>query len=225
MVDVSRLAVWSAEGYDSARPRLVPHLNAFYEVAVELAAAGERPAPRVLDLGAGTGLFACGLASVLPEATFDLVDSSEQMLAAARPALDLFAVGHTPHVRDLREALPPGPFDIVVSALAIHQLPRPDQRRLYGRVREVLAPGGVFVNAEQVAGPDPMLDALYGEVWLREAADRGASGAEIDAVREELVRGAPAPVADHLAWLAEAGFDGADCFYKRYGFAVLAGWG
>jgi tRNA (cmo5U34)-methyltransferase len=41
----------------------------------------------------------------------------------------------------------------VVSALAIHHLDDDAKQDLNARVREVLRPGGVFVNAEQVRGP------------------------------------------------------------------------
>ena len=58
------------------------------------------------------------------------------------------------HVQDMAAELPEGPFDAVISALAIHHLEDEDKRVLFARVHDVLRPGGVFVNAEQVARSD-----------------------------------------------------------------------
>lgn len=222
--EVSRLFGDGAKRYDEARSRLVPHLNDFYGLAIDVAVRGHGPAPRVLDLGAGTGLFSGELALPLPNASVDLVDSSAAMLAVADQMLDLYAVERTIYEQDLRAPLPQGPYDIVISALAIHHLPHPDQRDLYRRVREVMRPGGVFVNAEQVAGGTPALDALYEETWHREVVALGASPREIDEAVQRMAYDLPAPVSTHLSWLAEAGFSQVDCLYKRYRFAVVAGW-
>ncbi|MFD5464477.1 class I SAM-dependent methyltransferase [Kitasatospora sp. NPDC127059] len=195
------------------------------DIAVEAARdSGGDSAVRILDLGAGTGLMTAELASLLPDASYTLLDSSPGMLAIARRELALYAVRHEVIEADMRAPLPDGPFDIVVSALAIHHLPHEDQRALYPRIREVLAAGGVFVHAEQVAGPTARLDALYDEMWSRDVARRNASARELAEARERMAYDRSVPVRTHLEWLAEAGFREADCFYKRYRFAVLGAW-
>lgn len=225
MADISRLFDKDAETYDQARPRLVPDLTPFYEVAVDLAAtAAAGTAARVLDLGAGTGLLSAELAAALPEASFTLLDTSPRMLAVARSALALYAIRHETVEADMRDPLPPGPFQIVASALAVHHLPHSSQRALYARIREILAPGGVFIHAEQVAGHANQLENLYDEMWLRDVRNRGVSPKELTEARTRMAHDHPVPVATHLEWLAEAGFREADCFYKRYRFAVFGAW-
>ncbi|MEV7596949.1 class I SAM-dependent methyltransferase [Kitasatospora sp. NPDC089797] len=225
MLDTSRLFDSGAETYDRARARLVPDLTPFYETAVDIAAGAARdPAVRILDLGAGTGLMTAELAALLPDASYTLLDSSPGMLAIARRELALYAVRHEIVEADMRGPLPAGPFDLVVSALAIHHLPHEDQRALYPRIREVLAEGGAFVHAEQVAGPTARLDTLYDDMWSRDVARRNASDGELAEARARMAYDRSVPVRTHLEWLAEAGFREADCFYKRYRFAVLGAW-
>ncbi|MER7666955.1 methyltransferase domain-containing protein [Kitasatospora sp. NPDC096128] len=221
---VSRLFGADAGQFDRERAGLIPHLHALYEIAVDLAVHNRGTAPRVLDLGAGTGLFSGELATHLPNASIDLLDASREMLDVAARMLDLYAVKHTLIEGDLTDALPDGPYDIVVSALAIHHLSAAEQADLYRRVYAVLRPGGVFVNAEQVAAAVPELDELYAEFWLREVKAAGTPAGTVDKARERMAYDRPAPVASHLAWLADAGFRSADCFYKRFRFAVLAAW-
>jgi tRNA (cmo5U34)-methyltransferase len=75
---------------------------------------------RVLDLGTGTGETLAAVLGAHPGAAAVGVDLNEAMLGAARQRLAAATVEL--RVADLTHPLPPGPFDLVVSALAIHHL-------------------------------------------------------------------------------------------------------
>src|SRR5579875_2932862 len=74
----------TAATYDPARRKLIPCFDRFYAAAVELL---PREAERVLELGAGTGLFSAFLRQRMPVARMHLVDVSEAMLEQARVRL------------------------------------------------------------------------------------------------------------------------------------------
>jgi len=87
------------------------------EVLVEraLARLRELEAPRVLDVGAGTGAIALAIADEHPGARVTAIDVSPDALAlarenVARTGLDVELLEH-----DLRDGLPAGPWDLVVS--------------------------------------------------------------------------------------------------------------
>ncbi|MEU9515671.1 class I SAM-dependent methyltransferase [Micromonospora sp. NPDC048169] len=215
--------------YDQARRRLVPCFDAFYGTAVEVAAPPLRVAlaagrtPEVLDLGAGTGLLSLLLAAAVPGVRLTLVDGAPGMLAVAAGHLGERGVPHRTVHADLADPLPAGRYDAVVSALAIHHLDDEGKRALYRRAADALVPGGVFVNAEQVAGPTPALDRRYDEVWTARITELGSDAEEIAGARERMRHDRPATVADQCRWLAEAGLADVDCFFKEWRFAVFGG--
>lgn len=139
---------------------------------------------RILDLGSGTGETAQRVLEKHPDARVVLVDSSAEMLEAARESLAEDRVEQIV-VRRLEDPLPDGPFDLVVSALAIHHLESGDKQVLFRRIAEVLAPGGRFVFADVIVPNDPEPAATT----VSSPFDR------------------PDRLDDQLAWMAEAGFE------------------
>jgi tRNA (cmo5U34)-methyltransferase len=199
---------------------LVPEFDLFYGSAI--AALDCRlggSIAQVLDLGAGTGLLAAAVAEDYPRAHFDLLDGSREMLAEAQQRLGE-RVGAV-CVQDMAAPLPAGPYDAVVSALAIHHLEDEDKRLLFRRAHDVLRPGGVFVNAEQVLGPTPELAELYVRTWQRMCRELGASEDELAASIERRRHDRCADVESQLQWLRAAGFAAADTVYKYWEMAVL----
>ncbi|MCU1352079.1 MAG: SAM-dependent methyltransferase [Acidimicrobiales bacterium] len=212
------------DSYDAGRRQLIPCFDAFYGAAAEVAALGRSGAVRVLDLGAGTGILSAAVAAALPDAELVLLDEAPAMLERAAQRLAADGRDVTVVVGDLADALPAGPFGAIVSALAIHHLSHPAKRDLFARVLDRLEPGGVFVNAEQVAGPTPSLDARYAERWIEHTRALGTTDAEHAEAAERMAIDLPAPVEDQVAWLRDAGFVDADCVFKAWRFAVYAGW-
>src|SRR4249919_2522181 len=94
---------------------------------------------RLLDLGVGTGETSRRCLAAHPEAALIAIDASAEMLKVAAHALGEraeYSVGR------LEDPLPQGPFELVVSALAIHHLDGGEKANLFRRIHECLAPAG-----------------------------------------------------------------------------------
>jgi tRNA (cmo5U34)-methyltransferase len=124
-----------------------------YEVLQDAVAeaAAEVEASSILDLGTGTGETLRRVAARHPNARLVGVDESDGMLALARAALPSAEL----RVGRLQDALPDEPFDLVVSALAIHHLDANEKADLFRRIARQLAPGGRFVLADVIVPDDP----------------------------------------------------------------------
>jgi len=112
-----------------------------------------------------------------------LFDENPNMLAVARDVLPEANVEQVV-IADLSDPLPAGPFDAVVSALAIHHLDGEEKRELFAAVHDRLLPGGRFAIADVVVPDDPS-DAV---TPLSPGYDK------------------PDRASDVLAWLRAAGF-------------------
>jgi tRNA (cmo5U34)-methyltransferase len=209
----------TAPTYDADRAKLIPCYDAFHRRATDLIPAG---ATHILDLGAGTGILTTFVRSWYPDAHIHLMDFSAPMIDLARKRL---AADNNVsfEVADYTTAPLGENYDAIVSALSIHHLEHPAKKSLFARIFAALRPGGVFVNAEQVAGPTPALDAVYKSLWLQQVREAGATPQQIADSLYRQQDDRCASVEDQLHWMREAGFTDADCWFKDNRFAVLAG--
>jgi len=214
--------IWDAKTYDAERRRLVPCFDLFYGTAVELVARTVPHAPRILDLGAGTGLLSGLVAKRVKPKLLHLLDVSPEMLARAESRL--VAARPVTTVRSLTGPLPAGPFDAVISALAIHHVDDEQKRDLFFGVRTVLAPGGIFINAEQILGPTRWHQRLYEEIHLEAARALGSSAEEIEGANQRMKHDHCTTLAKQIAWLEDLHYERAGCFFQWFRFAVYAGW-
>ncbi|MDQ8738283.1 class I SAM-dependent methyltransferase [Paenibacillus sp. LHD-38] len=209
-----------APNYDQQRRQLIPCFDDFYGMAAD-AVACVNQAPRILDLGAGTGLFSAFIRSKYPLASFTLIDLSEEMLKEARarfgdnPAFNYIAADYSNYPYTEK-------YDAIISSLSIHHLTHTAKRELFSTIHERLVDGGVFVNADQAAGSTPFWDDYYMSQWVSTIQKSGLSNDAIEASIERRKVDINASVQDQINWICEAGFVHADCIYKHHGFAVFA---
>jgi tRNA (cmo5U34)-methyltransferase len=162
-----------------------------------MAATAGSDARRVLELGVGTGETTRRLLEAHPDAQLVGIDASAGMLGIARVTLAGRPV--TLAVGRFEDPLPSGPFDLVVSALAIHHLDGPEKAALFRQVGHVLAPGGRFAFADVVVPDDP----ADTRTPLEEGYDL------------------PSTIAAQLAWLRAGGLTNARVAWQRHDLAVL----
>ena len=172
---------WNPDLYPDEIRIEIPRFDEFQDAVAQ--ATAEVQAQSVLELGVGTGETARRVRMLHPEASWTGIDASEAMLSSAREALPEADL----RLGRLEDPLPTGPFDLVVSALAVHHLDAAGKRDLFRRVSESLRPGGWFVLGDVVV-PERPEDAQIEIDWVVDLPDSAA---------------------DQLDWLADAGFDAA----------------
>ena len=104
--------------FEVSRSVLIPRPDTEILVEQALTAARGFNAPRILDIGTGSGCVAISLAAELPEATVEAWDISDEALAVARTNMDAIGVANLTLLP--RDALAPDAFrcqqfDVIVS--------------------------------------------------------------------------------------------------------------
>lgn len=213
----------------------VPRRAEQVRLVVDLLA--DLPHPHVLDLCCGEGLLSEEYLRRSPEGRVTLLDGDEEMLRKAGERLA--RLGAAERHRSVRADIADrgwrtpgeaGPYGAVVTSLAVHHLDGDGKRRLYRDLHDsLLAPGGVFVMADLVEPTGPAARALAAAEWDRAVREVSAeAAAAFEAAEWNYYRlpepdgiDQPSSVAEHLAWLREAGFAEVDLVWLYAGHAIF----
>ena len=104
---------------------------------------------RILDLGCGPGIETTALQEAFPEAEVHGVDLSAPFVKFAHAwAEDRGAAMHFRQADAQRTGYPDGHFDLIVSHILFHETWHDIAPRIFAEARRLLAPGGVFLNAD-----------------------------------------------------------------------------
>lgn len=213
----------TAAVYSQDNPTYLPDFASAFSLVIDALQINQPEAPRLLDLGAGTGNLSRRILAAIPGSHHTLVDFSPNMLAGVPIVLadypgrydticaDFFEVSFSEHS-----------FDAVVSSFALHHA-RGDGEylRLYQRIHEWLKPGGVFACCDVVSGDNPGWTAINENGWKNYLREVGFTEQGITHIFESYyVEDTPISLSHHMALLRQAGFHHTDVLWKRYNFAV-----
>lgn len=226
-----------AQQYDRNADVLVPRRAEMLANIVRILPYGVDTPIRVLDLGAGTGALEQAILARYPQASVTGVDSAAGMIEIG--LAKLAGYGEQVHLllRDLEKddwnAGLEGPWDAIVSAMAIHILSDESKQRLYRQCFAMLKPGGWFVCADRLKAASPALDELYHELWLehmvRQTKEVLGKDVPLETMRQRqrsLDQAAGlhrVTLEQSLSWLHAAGFASVDCFWKDWQRAIFGG--
>jgi tRNA (cmo5U34)-methyltransferase len=232
-----------AVGYDAAAEIVHPRYVEIQNELLRLLPLDDQAAAVVVDLGGGSGKLMERILDRWPLAQGIVVDQSEPFLALAERRLAPFAERAKCVLARLQnewtEQLPPN-ITAIVSMSAIHHLEPAEKVSLYQRCFDVLPPGGVLLNGDEVR---PAIDADYhatltkwAEHMRREMAGGAIPAAFHGALEGWIERnvtefGQPKKSGDdchetieaQLEYFRAAGFATADCKWRGDLWAILRG--
>ena len=200
---------------------------------------GKDDAFRIVDLGCGEGALEYAALRAFPNASVVALDGSESMREHALELLKPFGARVTVREFALESDDWRGELydaDCVVSSLVAHHLNDDGKRRLFREAYNRMNDGGALmlidcVQPQRIEGVRLFADA-YDDISRRQSVERTGDTTLFDRFVEEkwnIFRHPEpsemlSPLSRQLAWLAEAGFEGVDCFWLNAGYAVFGGY-
>jgi tRNA (cmo5U34)-methyltransferase len=215
-----------ASDYDSLIRRAVPRYAEMIERLVDYLPSTGAAAPRVLELGCGTGNFTLALAARFPDATLTTVDAAPEMIAvtrarleAAHPRAAARATFVDSRFEDLR--LEPASFDLATSCISLHHVV--EKGALYRALHAALAPGGTFRFADQIGGATDANHAMNWSRWLEHCRAPGnCSEAEVKSLLDHAAaHDHYTPLGEIFRRLESAGFRALDCTWRNWIWGIV----
>ena len=182
---------------------------------------------RILELGLGTGNLTQKLLDRFPHSTVVGYDLSAEMLAHAGAKLAPAGTRVQLHQGDIGQVTFPGPFDAVISAIAVHHVPPPDKPLLFHRLYAALRPGGVLVLGDAFQAATSALGERYRHLTAESFERQGIVDTPVYAAyrsrNSQPSGGASTHLHKYLLWMQQAGFHNVDCVWKHFSRAVVYG--
>lgn len=176
----------AAETFDAAAQFIHPRYLEIQQQILDRLPFDTDAAFLAIDLGGGSGRLIERILTRFPNARAVNVDQSEAFLAIAerrlQPFGDLAILVHSRLQDDWSKALRQAKSEAlekphaIVSMSAIHHLEPAEKQALYKRCCDVLAPGGIFANGDEVrpeSDPDYLAAMQQWVAQKKEATDRG----------------------------------------------------
>ncbi|OHD08424.1 MAG: methyltransferase [Spirochaetes bacterium GWD1_27_9] len=210
-----------ANNYDSQRKLLIPCFDDFYNIIKEICHSTKEN-PKILDIGAGTGLLSKIILEKYPNAILTLIDISEKMLNIAKERfvnnqnINYIVCDYTKY--EFKEK-----YDIVISSLSIHHLENKEKRKLYKKIYEILNNDGIFVNGDQFLSPYKENEEFCKKIWFEKIEKTNLTEEDKKGAYDRMKMDKPATIDENLKYLKKAGFKNTDLFYKYYVFGIIYG--
>ncbi len=160
----------------------------------------------MLDLGVGTGLTTWHVLNEFPNSQIDGVDFSSEMLKQASKRMGKFNSRVRLIEADFTKHEFGSKYDVVFSAVTIHNLHDDEKKKLFTKIHNHLNDGGCFVNADFIKFKSNHLTNKAMKFY-EEFLSKNLAGKELEHwLRHAKEEDTPAAVDEQFTWLKEAGF-------------------
>ncbi len=208
--------------YDRDIVNAIPfHKEIHVQIAEYIAGYKKKKILEILDLGAGTAITSAIIKSVRPDAHFDIIDFSKQMLDGAKKRLGdknvrYFLVNYTKQKFDKK-------YDVIVSVIGFHHQTHIGKRKMFKKIYSLLKSDGVFILGDLVTHRDQHTAAHNNALHFHHLVEKSVDEKTLTewAYHHQFLNDL-APIEDQIDWLKEVGFKVSKQFCKMNTALLIA---
>lgn len=223
--------------YDIDMDVMHPLRHKMIEIILDIVPFNQEAALKVMDLGAGTGIFSARVLEKFPNARVTAVDGAEAMVDIAADRLGPLVDRLNWVIADFRrlpaETVIADSYDLVISSYALHHLSAGEKLALLKQVVCALKTGGWFLNADIVVAEDESIEQRMQQLRVAGVMSRASAGdqrfASAESTRAYLSQLQIAEndqaqtAATDLKIIRDAGLPAAEIFWKELNEVVTGG--
>ena len=165
MADIYAHFSKTVNDYDIVADKVVMKNNELHDALVNAIAFAADKELNVLDLGCGTGHGLQLILEKFSNAQVTGVDFSPRMIAKSQKKLEKYGERVKLIEKDFNEMEFNEKYDVIVSALAIHNSSHQQKEALFKKIFQALNKDGIFINGDFVEGETSELNEQYRAVY------------------------------------------------------------
>lgn len=155
----------TVDDYDTVADKVVMKDDELHNCLVNSIPFDENKELNILDLGCGTGHGMLLMLEKFPNAKITGVDFSNKMVLASKEKLKDFSDRINLIEKDFNKMEFDKGYDVIVSAIAIHNSTHEQKRELFKKIFDSLNKGGVFINGDFIEGESSDLEEQYKSIY------------------------------------------------------------
>lgn len=205
--------------YDTVANKVVMEDEALQQAIVEAVGLAVDTQCTIIDLGCGTGHGMKMLLDKFVRARVIGIDFSDRMIEKAQKNLVEYADRIELIEADFRAwAMPPA--QVIVSGVAIHNISHEEKSLLFKNIYSALAPGGVFINGDFIAGESIEQQTLFDDTY-RKFLEANLEGEELSVwIHHAFKEDMPLALSEQGILLKTIGFKPMDVLWQHNNEAV-----
>ena len=166
-----------AASYDERLSAILPMSEIFFSVVLSFIPESTLT---LLELGSGTGYATARVVQTHPGISIHGIDHAPEMIRCARMKPELAEVSF--YEQDIRDPWPESAYDVILTTLCLHHIPRHDRMILLSRIQGSLSPGGIFICGDIIRPETDHAEEIYRTRWIGSMKNAGMSLPEIEEI-------------------------------------------
>jgi tRNA (cmo5U34)-methyltransferase len=209
-----------AKGYDRFKTQIIPRYREVEKLMQSYVLFPKDKKVKILELGSGTGQWASRMLKQFPNAHYNGVDFSENMLALASHNLRSYADRVNLQNLDLNKDTLTGRYDLIYSSFAIHHVE--NKQIFFKLIHKLLKRKGRFLYIDVTRAHSRNIEKLFMKNWENFMRNSACPNNRIrKVITDHLENDMPETVENQLKLLQSAGYKYYELVWRFEKFAAF----